>query len=87
MNTKQDPLELDKDFKSRFEDAYKDLKFSGGSYILWIQKIRKRLIRGANTVSAYKIRAVIDKFKVSAYIYQADPTRYGTTRKELEVGA
>ena len=87
MNTKQDPLESDTAFKSRFEGAYKDLKFSGGSYILWIQQIRKRLIRGANTVSDNKIRAVIDKFKVSAYLHQAEPIRYGTTRKELEVGA
>ena len=46
----------------------------------------KQLIRGANAVINDKIRYVIDKFKASEYIQKADPIRYRTTRKELELG-
>ena len=41
FNMKQGPSQPEKYFKSRFEDTYKDLRFAGGSYILWIQYTTK----------------------------------------------
>ena len=68
LNVKQIPSESDTYFKGRFEDDYKYYKFAGGSYMLWIQHITKYSIIGEDTVRYNKIRALIGKFKASAYI-------------------
>ena len=81
LNMKKIPSESDTDFNSSFEDAHKDFEFAGGSYKFYIQQITKKLIIGANKVSDEKIRSAIEKFKVSSYLQQAEPIRYGTIRK------
>ena len=63
---KQGSLDSDTYLNNCFEDAYKAFEFVRESYILWIQQIIIFFIRGGNTVTDDKIRAQIEKSKVSA---------------------